>query len=127
MPEIFKRTLQVVSPTLYQFVRRRYRANLHYNRLVIRIGRRVHWTVDCGPFAGMKYQRSACCERVLPKLLGSYEQELWPVLRRLAALPISNVIDVGSGHSDFFLVADFANSSITVSGSVTNTSPWSGS
>lgn len=43
----------------------------------------------------MKYLRSVCCERPLPKVLGSYEQELWVVLDRLASLPLRNVIDIG--------------------------------
>src|SRR5689334_17519514 len=95
MPEILKQTIRSVSPTLYRFVRNRYRAQLPYNRLARRIGRRLNWIVDCGPFVGMRYLRSACCERILPKLLGSYEEELWPALRRLAALPIPAVVNVG--------------------------------
>ncbi len=31
----------------------------------------------------------------MPKLLGSYEQELWPSLRHLASLPITHVINIG--------------------------------
>jgi len=95
MPEIIKKTLRAVSPALYRFVRNRYRENTPYNRLARRVGRRLGWKVACGPFAGMKYLRGDCCERSLPKLLGSYEQELWPVLRRLRTMPVSAVINIG--------------------------------
>ena len=95
MPEVMKRTLCAVSPSLYRFVRNRYHARLPYNRLLAQLGRHLNWTVAAGPFAGMKYLRSDCCERSLPKLLGSYEQELWPALRQLSALPITDVINIG--------------------------------
>jgi hypothetical protein len=92
---MMKQALRTLSPPLYQFLRERYRKNTPYNRLARRIGRRLNWTVSAGPFVGMKYLPSACCERILPKILGSYEQELWPALGRLASLPVRTVINVG--------------------------------
>jgi hypothetical protein len=95
MTQIVSRTLRVAAPPLYRFLHRYYRENTRYNRLARRIGRRLDWTVATGPFAGTKYVRNACCGRVLPKLVGSYEQELWPALGRIARLPISTVINIG--------------------------------
>jgi len=48
-----------------------------------------------GPFAGMKYVRTATGSSFLAKLIGSYECELHPLLRELLATPYESVVDVG--------------------------------
>ncbi len=53
-------------------------------------------TVLHGPFAGMKYPASeAAGSAVIPKFLGSYEQELHDVLTHLLAKNYGHFIDVG--------------------------------
>jgi SAM-dependent methyltransferase len=52
--------------------------------------------VKHGPFAGMKYPGDkAAGSAFMPKMLGSYEQELHPILERLLAKNYRRVIDVG--------------------------------
>jgi hypothetical protein len=49
-----------------------------------------------GPFQGLRYLPEATRgSKFLPKLLGSYEAELHPLLRQIMARPYSAVIDVG--------------------------------
>ena len=53
-------------------------------------------TVRHGAFRGMKYPEGKSVGSVLiPKLLGSYEQELHPLLARLAARDYSEIVDIG--------------------------------
>ena len=53
-------------------------------------------TVRSGPFKGMKYsQAEAAGSALIPKLLGSYECELHPVIERWIARGYDDVIDVG--------------------------------
>jgi precorrin-6B methylase 2 len=48
-----------------------------------------------GPFAGMEYVSRATEGALVPRLLGTYESELHPHLRRLAAAELDCVIDIG--------------------------------
>ena len=53
-------------------------------------------TVRSGPFKGMKYsQAEAAGSALIPKLLGSYECELHPIIERLIEKGYDDVIDVG--------------------------------
>ena len=53
-------------------------------------------TVRSGPFQGMKYPGAeAAGSALIPKLLGSYERELHPMIGRLIAKGYDDVIDVG--------------------------------
>jgi hypothetical protein len=94
MTQLMKQSLRAVSPSLYRLLRDRYREYAPYNRLVRHIAGGLDWNVESGPFAGMKYL-PGFCEGILPKLLGSYEQELWPALHSIASLPIQAVINIG--------------------------------
>jgi hypothetical protein len=51
--------------------------------------------VQSGPFAGMTYVSEAICSSLVPKLLGSYEAELHPVLAEVFARNYETVIDIG--------------------------------
>ena len=55
----------------------------------------MNGTVASGPFAGMRYIRQSNGSPLIPKLLGTYERELHPVLRRTIARPYELVLDVG--------------------------------
>jgi hypothetical protein len=53
-------------------------------------------TVKHGPFQGMRYVSAAAVgSLLLPKLLGSYEQELHPVIREILAKDYSDIVDIG--------------------------------
>jgi hypothetical protein len=51
--------------------------------------------VQAGPFRGMRYLGRSHGSALLPKLVGSYEADLHPVLRRAIARGPARVIDVG--------------------------------
>lgn len=51
--------------------------------------------VVSGPFAGLKYLPQSHGSALLPKLLGSYESELHPVLAELAVNEYTTIIDIG--------------------------------
>lgn len=51
-----------------------------------------------GPFAGMKYGHDAVGSYWAPKILGTYECELRPVLNRLQRLPFCRILDVGAAE-----------------------------
>jgi SAM-dependent methyltransferase len=53
-------------------------------------------TVRHGVFAGMKYpSMKAIGSQIYPKLLGSYEREIQPLLERLCSKNYSEIVDVG--------------------------------
>lgn len=53
-------------------------------------------TVATGPFHGMRYPNlRSVGSALLPKLLGSYESELHPILEQLLRQPYDAVVDVG--------------------------------
>jgi hypothetical protein len=54
----------------------------------------VHGVLD-GPFLGMRYGNQAFGSRLWPKLLGTYETELHPLIREILRNPPSRIIDVG--------------------------------
>ena len=51
-----------------------------------------------GPFAGMAYLTESAGSSFVPKLLGSYECELHPVLEHIVAFPYDTIVDVGSAE-----------------------------
>jgi len=53
-------------------------------------------TVRNGPFRGMKYPSGKSVgSELIPKLLGSYERELHPLLARLRSREYSEIVDIG--------------------------------
>jgi precorrin-6B methylase 2 len=53
-------------------------------------------TVRHGPFIGMQYPEvKSCGSTLVPKILGSYERELHPVIEALCAQPYSEIVDIG--------------------------------
>lgn len=51
-----------------------------------------------GPFQGMTYVDQAVCSAWHPKLLGTYEQELHPVVHEIIGLGFRTVIDIGAAE-----------------------------
>jgi hypothetical protein len=51
-----------------------------------------------GPFAGMKYLNEVCWGPIEPKWLGSYEQELHPIIASILNSNYAQVLDLGSAE-----------------------------
>lgn len=65
------------------------------------IGKRLFNNLDVqnGPFKGMKYIDSdKSTHTYLPKLLGSYEKELWPVIEKITKNNYDKVYNIGCGE-----------------------------
>jgi hypothetical protein len=54
--------------------------------------------VAAGPFAGMSYIAAASGSEICPKLLGTYEMELWPVVTEAVKQPYDLFVDLGAGE-----------------------------
>jgi hypothetical protein len=79
-------------PAVHQWLKR---ALQEYPRLAHSIGTSLNWRIASGPFAGMQYMNEAYGSRLIPKLLGSYEQELHPWLTRIIRKQFDTIVDVG--------------------------------
>ncbi|PPD34634.1 MAG: hypothetical protein CTY18_07945 [Methylomonas sp.] len=51
-----------------------------------------------GPFTGMRYLNTSIGSQYEPKLLGTYELELSPIITELAKLPFQIVVDAGAAE-----------------------------
>src|SRR6516164_6432959 len=51
-----------------------------------------------GPFAGLRYLDEPIWGPIEPKWLGTYEQELLPVIQQIIQTPYSTIIDIGSAE-----------------------------
>lgn len=51
-----------------------------------------------GPFKGMKFSRAKVGSELLPKLLGTYEMELTPVLGQIWRSPLRMIVNVGAAE-----------------------------
>lgn len=77
-----------------RFVREGYERNEILRRLAQELF--PDFTVENGPFKGLRYPPTGSYGSVLlPKLLGSYESELHPVLEELLANEYSAIVDIG--------------------------------
>lgn len=74
-----------------------------------RMFRHIHWPqyrysrylppeIQSGPFSGMIYRKQATGSVILPKLLGTYEDELHPVWAGLPWAQYDAFVDVGAGE-----------------------------
>lgn len=53
-------------------------------------------SVKHGPFKGMKYpEKKSVGSALIPKLLGSYEREIQPIIEQICSTPYSEVVDIG--------------------------------
>ena len=51
-----------------------------------------------GPFAGLRYVDSAMGSSLGPKLLGTYEKELYPIVDQIVARGYQTIINIGAGE-----------------------------
>src|ERR1700683_867887 len=97
-----KRFLQRRMPSGYDRLRHSIGHPARMRRLGQKLAARVGNTVQQGPFRGMILS-DAVSGSHLPKLLGSYEAELYPVVDVILQRPYRLVIDVGCGEG-YYLV-----------------------
>lgn len=71
-----------------------YRAERLRDQLVNKYGSKILG----GPFAGMAIGENALGSVLLPKMIGTYERELWPFIDEIIATPYENVLNIGSGE-----------------------------
>jgi Met-10+ like-protein len=51
-----------------------------------------------GPFRGMRYISSAFCSELLPKLVGTYERELYPAIEAICLAGCDRIVDIGAAE-----------------------------
>ena len=119
---VIKRLARSVAPVWYERIRRglAYRRRfspeerrLHraitarHRNVIAKLALQTDWCVQAGPFAGLRYPRSALRKQrmghllgsaLAPKLLGSYEAELHGVITAVAAREYAQVVDIGTGE-----------------------------
>jgi hypothetical protein len=95
-----KRELEGLSPQNYDLVRRGFHKRLLY-RMLRKITGQDGLVVQAGPFRGMRYLPELMSRRSLekyalfPKILGSYEEELHPMLMRMFSKGYDQVVNIG--------------------------------
>lgn len=85
----------VYHPRIQRLWSGRFRRRLRIHRAVYAA---TNGTVASGPFAGMRYCRSAQGSAYSPKLLGTYEKELWPVVTKIGQRGYAVIIDIGAAE-----------------------------
>jgi hypothetical protein len=55
-----------------------------------------------GPFKGLKYPREAAGSAWAPKLLGTYESELSPIIERIISGGYGFVVDIGAAEGYYY-------------------------
>jgi len=104
------RVLRAILPaTVYREIEVRYGRRhalgwLHESGLLdlgMKVAERFNYTVQNGPFHGMRYTRTAVLtHHSTPNLLGTYERQLYPFLVD-AAIRCETVVDIGSAEGYF--------------------------
>ncbi len=79
------------------------RPSTHLRNYILR---RSQMRVAQGPFAGMHYIDQSTGSRWWPKILGTYELELWPQVAKLLGAPPAVLVDVGAAEG--FYAVGFA-------------------
>jgi len=93
-----------------------------YNKMVKRYVRVNGWSVKYGPFTGMKYVDTARLSKLLPKIIGSYEMELHPIIYDLLKKRFNVVIDVGCAEGYYAVgFAVKSNSDVVFAFDIDNT------
>lgn len=59
---------------------------------------RLEAVIPAGPFTGMPYIREACGSLLTPKLIGTYEIELWDAVERAISDSPGLVVDIGAAE-----------------------------
>jgi hypothetical protein len=89
-----RKILDHVQSLAARAIPRRIRTAIFY-RL---IGIDDEFRVLSGNFSGMKYVRDSVGGQLYPKILGTYELELAPIIKALNERPIEKIIDIGAAE-----------------------------
>jgi O-antigen/teichoic acid export membrane protein len=90
-----KSILALLSPR----TRRRRRRALRVQSIAARFVERCGAAVFTGPYAGMAYPTiEAGGSELLPKLLGTYEREIWPLLDHALSRQPERIVNIGCGE-----------------------------
>src|SRR5262249_52845753 len=82
--------------TISRYLPARFRRSVAAPQLLDRL--RESQTVVGGPFKGMRYHGEAICGASAPRIMGVYESELAPWLRKWSAIPFQHIVDVGAAE-----------------------------
>lgn len=99
-----RRLLDRYARPLYRPVRAAYhgwrdwRFRRRYQRLAAAITNRHGWAILAGPFRGMEYVREAHSSALLPKVLGTYELEIQPIVEAAFERRYELVVDIGAAE-----------------------------
>jgi hypothetical protein len=99
-----KKLFDRVAPFVYRPLRGAYhrfsswRFQKRYRALVDRLVAGGGWRVRSGPFHGMAYVQEARSSALLPKLLGTYEDEIHESLAELLKAAPDVVVDIGAAE-----------------------------
>ena len=85
-----KKMFRILNRKLENFIAQKY--------VVGFIQKKTGNVVASGPFLGMKYVDSGIGSRLLPKILGTYELELRPVIEEVCKRSFDVIIDVGAAE-----------------------------
>jgi hypothetical protein len=84
-----------VKPLLRSILPSRY---LPTNYLREFVDARSQGKIVGGPFAGLNYGGEAICSAFYPKILGTYEMELLPIVSEILAGDVQTIIDIGAAE-----------------------------
>lgn len=87
-----------IRRSIRRFVKRRLSPEAYLRRLTIS---RTKQRVVAGPFVGMQYVDRSIGSAYLPKLLGTYEREIYPVVEEVIGGNYDSLIDVGAAEGFF--------------------------
>ncbi len=89
-------SLAVEVPILTELIRAfvRYRVEKRY----CWIWSASNGTVVSGPFAGLRYVHRSIGSTYSPKLLGTYEKELWAVMEQIILIKYQSIINIGAAE-----------------------------
>ncbi|AEV98687.1 hypothetical protein A4D02_09085 [Niastella koreensis] len=73
----------------------RYYRKKKLNAFISKVFKNLNSTVCHGPFKGMKYIKRSYGSGLIPKLLGTYEQELHQVIDQIISTGYQNIVDIG--------------------------------
>jgi hypothetical protein len=88
-----------VKNTIKQIIKKILPRSIQPYSVAVRIiEENAHNTVVSGPFRGMKLIGQSVGSEYYPKLLGTYELELWQIVEELCSMQFDTIINVGAAE-----------------------------
>ena len=73
-------------------------ARYYLDRQYHRIAAATKNSVAAGPFKGLRYIHRSLESTICPKLLGTYEKELWPIVEEIIAKQYRTIVNIGAAE-----------------------------